>query len=1174
MPEETRNPSSPERKNNLTELHRRQGNLSAVLRDTESAVVVVSRDGRILFLNPAAERTLGRNAAELVGRPFGTPLAGGRGKAVIDIVRPNLAVGQAEILVSEGVWSGESVHIVSLHDITELTQAREAQAAGERQLRAHARIIRSIFETFDLEKRLDRILDEMLALVGVEIGGIVLMDGPGPTLPAWRGVSEKFLSRVSRFLQNADPEYLKQPGLAPGPGGRPPRLEDFEKEEGIRTRAIWPLEAPDEKGVRAIVGALVLAGKREGDITRARFEDLAAISDELGLAIAHAQMYRQAQARFERLHVLRRIDSAIIGRQSVEKIVRIVLDSIPKELGAEAVALSLFHEPGRMSVFEMRLPNGTVIHEKCFDLAEDLLAELVDRRQTVIIGDLARDERLKLRVEDILRHALVSYLAVPMVARDEVIGLLHLFTTHKREFVPEAVEFFTTLAGQAAIAVENARLAEELEASLAQYRHVTENAPDVIYEITLTPKPHLTYVNPALRTMLGYGPDEAYAEPDTLTRTVHPEDRPRFEVLLRGEADFDEPHVVRMQHRDGRWVFVEHRLRPEYDDTGRFTGFHAVARDVTLRVQAEEGLKRRAETVAALYQGAQRLAESGSVDEAAHNIVRNCVDLLRARFAWIARSLPDGNVEVMAWYPEDVIYPRRITVRWDDTPEGRGPTGEAIRTGEPQIVPDTATAPGFGPWREAALAEGLVCSAAFPLVSRGRTFGSLNVYSDEPGFFTDERIQLFQTLAYHDAAELVNAQLYSDLERHAADLERRVRERTADLAEAKESAEAASRAKSDFLASMSHELRTPLNAVIGFSEVLRDRYFGELNEKQALYVNDILESGRHLLSLINDILDLSKVEAGKMELDISPVRIADLVAGSRVMIMEKAHRHGIDLEVRVAGEVEDLEIPGDERSLKQVMFNLLSNAVKFTPDGGRIRVTADLTRDRERGTRDEPGSVVISVADSGIGIAPGERDRIFEEFYQVQSGMKDKSPGTGLGLPLTKKLVEMHGGRLWVESEGEGKGSVFSFVLPVFLPKADKDEAVRKRPRKGMEPEDVFLIHLNRALDLSRRHKRPFTLARFHMRMERLKEEDPEIEEILEREVRVYDFLVTDRDGYICLVLQETDHKRAGIVCERFVERLRRVRAGEKISFSLAAFPEDGKSVQELLEKVRTGEAV
>jgi signal transduction histidine kinase len=229
--------------------------------------------------------------------------------------------------------------------------------------------------------------------------------------------------------------------------------------------------------------------------------------------------------------------------------------------------------------------------------------------------------------------------------------------------------------------------------------------------------------------------------------------------------------------------------------------------------------------------------------------------------------------------------------------------------------------------------------------------------------------------------------------------------------------EAANRHKSEFLANMSHELRTPLNAIIGFSEVLHERMFGELNDKQAEYIQDILSSGRHLLSLINDILDLSKVEAGRMELELGPFDLPGAVESATMLVRERAGRHGIALELAVDERLGDFV--GDERKVRQVLLNLLSNAVKFTPEGGRVEVGARLAE----------GSVEIAVSDTGVGIAPEDQEAIFEEFRQVGSATR-KREGTGLGLTLTKKLVELHGGKIWVASE-LGKGSTFTFTLPV-----------------------------------------------------------------------------------------------------------------------------------------------
>jgi signal transduction histidine kinase/CheY-like chemotaxis protein len=251
--------------------------------------------------------------------------------------------------------------------------------------------------------------------------------------------------------------------------------------------------------------------------------------------------------------------------------------------------------------------------------------------------------------------------------------------------------------------------------------------------------------------------------------------------------------------------------------------------------------------------------------------------------------------------------------------------------------------------------------------------------------------------------------------------------------------EAANRHKSEFLASMSHELRTPLNAIIGFSEVLLERLFGDLNAKQEEYLRDILDSGRHLLSLINDILDLSKVEAGRMELELGSFSLTEVLDNGLTMVRERASRHGIALRLEVDPTIDVIE--ADERKIKQVVFNLLSNAVKFTPDGGRVEIQAGFVG----------GEVQITVWDTGIGIAAEDQERIFEEFQQVGGMYAEKREGTGLGLALTKKFVELHGGRIWVESV-VGQGSRFTFTLPVRLaPQAE--DVLGPAPDTAIVPE-------------------------------------------------------------------------------------------------------------------------
>ena len=248
--------------------------------------------------------------------------------------------------------------------------------------------------------------------------------------------------------------------------------------------------------------------------------------------------------------------------------------------------------------------------------------------------------------------------------------------------------------------------------------------------------------------------------------------------------------------------------------------------------------------------------------------------------------------------------------------------------------------------------------------------------------------------------------------------------------------ETASRHKSEFLANMSHELRTPLNAVIGFSEVLEGRLFGELNAKQAEYVTDIHTSGRHLLTLINDILDLSKIEAGRMDLQVAPFAISDVVQNAVALLRERATREGITLTSTV--DPGTGVIHADERLIKQVLFNLLTNALKFTPRGGHVDVIASGNGD----------SVVVSVRDDGVGIAPADQARIFEEFQQA--GTSHLQEGTGLGLAISRRFVELHGGRLWVEST-PGTGSTFTVTVPGCSLSRQEDDAGGAHEPRGID---------------------------------------------------------------------------------------------------------------------------
>jgi signal transduction histidine kinase len=379
-------------------------------------------------------------------------------------------------------------------------------------------------------------------------------------------------------------------------------------------------------------------------------------------------------------------------------------------------------------------------------------------------------------------------------------------------------------------------------------------------------------------------------------------------------------------------------------------------------------------------------------------IAANALALCRATTGWIYRF--DGELIHIA--SAHGLRPEAVEVLRQDYPmrPGRGAaTARAILTCSVVYVPNIRDDDEYT-LRDLAGAAAYLSVLSVPMLLEGKPIGAITVTGAEAGAFSQRQIELLQTFAEQAVIAIQNARLF-----------REIREKSAQL-------EVANQHKSEFLANMSHELRTPLNAVIGFSEALSDQMFGEVNEKQLEYLKDIHESGRHLLSLINDILDLSKIEAGRMELDVSTFHLPTALSNAMTLIRERAQRHGIELGMEVDRELG--EFSGDERKFKQIMLNLLSNAVKFTPDGGKVEVSA----------KKENGEIRVAVRDTGIGIAPEDQTAVFEEFRQVGRDRLKKAEGTGLGLALTKRFVELHGGAIRLEST-PGKGSTFTVSLPV-----------------------------------------------------------------------------------------------------------------------------------------------
>ncbi|MHC9293242.1 ATP-binding protein [Mycobacterium sp. LTG2003] len=407
----------------------------------------------------------------------------------------------------------------------------------------------------------------------------------------------------------------------------------------------------------------------------------------------------------------------------------------------------------------------------------------------------------------------------------------------------------------------------------------------------------------------------------------------------------------------------------------------------------------------ALREVGEAVGSSLDLDEVLDQIVSNAVRLTNLGFGDITLSTDGGSIleydESSDWFevraafgssPDLIAKLRAITIDRESTQLGR--TALQHRLLE---IPDLA-ATEADPYVEIMLNDGWRSLLAVPMLRGDTMVGVLVVRRRGTGRFPSDVTEMLETFASQSALAIVNARLFRELETKTRELE------------------IASQHKSEFLASMSHELRTPLNAVIGFSEVLLDRMFGELNERQDEYLRDIRNSGRHLLELLNEILDLSKVEAGHMVLDPSEFSIAGALEYTLTMIRERAAMHAITVTVEVADDLDTIE--ADELRFKQVVLNLASNAVKFTPDGGNVTIRAD--RD---GTQ-----LRVTVSDTGIGVAAEDQERIFESFQQGRRGPA-KEEGTGLGLTLCRRIVGLFGGQMWLEST-PGVGSTFGFSIP------------------------------------------------------------------------------------------------------------------------------------------------
>ena len=816
---------------------------------------------------------------------------------------------------------------------------------------------------------------------------------------------------------------------------------------GWRTGLSVPLRRQGE-----VVGLLNARRTEVQPFTSTQIKLLETFADQAIIAIENVRLFQELKESLEQQTATSEILGVIASSPTD---IQPVLDAVARNAArlCESQDAQIYRVDGEMMHKVARygsVPDGIPLGSKRpITRGSNTGRAMVDRQPVHIHDMLAeRKEDFPDVWDAIQQEQIRTALAVPLLREDVPIGAILLRRIERQPFTDQQVTLLKTFADQAVIAIENVRLFKELQERNTELREALEHqtaTAEVLSIISRSP----TDVQPVLDAIVQSaarvcGIDDvvlrlrdrdvmvarAHFGPLPITRIQIPVDEPYFQWMCEHGTlhipDVHQPSEVRLMNFSGNWRTVLYvPLRQRSGVIGHLTArriqvspfnpaqirlLETFADQAIIAIENVRLFKELEERTHELARSVGELKALGEVGQA----VSSTLDLPTVLSTIVARAVQLSRTDCGVIYEYDEaaeLFHLRASHRMEEELVqairtaplrlGEGYTGQAGMARMPVQVSDLRNEREVRLMRIRPVSErlGYRSLLTVPIMLQSRLMGALAVWRKQSGEFQLEVVNLLQALATQSALAIQNARLFREIE----DKSRQI--------------EAANRHKSEFLANMSHELRTPLNAIIGFSEVLQEKLFGELNEKQAEYTQDILTSGQHLLSLINEILDLSKVEAGRMELETASFDLPLAIENARTFVRERATRHGITVDLDVDERLG--EYLGDERKIKQILLNLLSNAVKFTPEGGRIGINA----------RQVDGAVEISVSDTGIGIAPEDQPKIFEEFRQVGSDYSHKVEGTGLGLTLAKKFVELHGGRIWVQSE-PGQGSTFTFTLP------------------------------------------------------------------------------------------------------------------------------------------------
>jgi len=794
---------------------------------------------------------------------------------------------------------------------------------------------------------------------------------------------------------------------------------------------------------------------------------------------ARKQAERGLAARTRQLEAIRAVTTGITRELNLPRLLERIIESAVDLADTRSGSLFLWEEPGERLVCVANRGLGDWYTSVRLRPGEGVAGTVAARREGLIVNDYPASPYALRELEAAHPEvaAVRTSLAEPLLFQDRLLGVILVRDrTDGQPFTPEDQGLLRLFAVQAAIAIENARLFHAERERREQVEAVRAISGEIIRELDLT---RLLGLITRRAMELARGAQGLLCLWDEPSQCLLPQAEYGVEEWVRsvrfrlGEAvtgtvaqqrrgmlvnDFrHSPFVTpwHLAHTTHTAVVAEPLL---YHD--RLVGVIAITNGNTGRPFSEQDRETLAlfATQAAvaienarLYAGTQRASrEARSLYEVAHSLttslnVQGVLDLIVRK---TMELLGTAHAQVTLW--DEATQRLRLgavlgtlaeQVRSHDWRLGEGVNGIVADTRAPLVVDDYQSFPHRMP----GLTE-VTADIGVPLLYRGRLLGVLDSHATEPRWrFTQEHVDLLTSFADQAAVALENARLYEQLQRHAEELEQRVQERTRELAAANRQLQDASRRKSEFLANMSHEIRTPLNSIIGFAELLREQIAGPLTERQARYLTHIWNGGKHLLQLIGDILDLSKAEAGRFILQPEPLPVKETLEDILVIARGLSSKKAQEMQVEIAPDLPPLH--ADPVRFKQILLNLLSNAVKFTPEHGTITLAARKLGGEEARTlsglpASQPPSVPaeawleIRVTDTGAGIKPADMPRLFQEFVQLETTQAQKHEGSGLGLALTKRLVELHGGRIWAASEGEGRGSTFTVVLPFSRPGA------------------------------------------------------------------------------------------------------------------------------------------